>query len=144
MEPERIFAATSVDPWFLRRIAGLVAAEGVAADALDQPKSLVALKRLGFSDNRWPPHDANPGSVRERRIEMGAGRIRRRVDTCAAEFEARTPYLYGSFGDADEQPTPRGPVIILGGGPVRIGQGIEFDACCVEAVAGLRPRVMRP
>jgi len=60
------------------------------------------------------------------------------VDTCAAEFEARTPYLYGSFGDGDEQPTPRRPVLILGGGPVRIGQGIEFDACCVEAVAGLR------
>ncbi len=76
--------------------------------------------------------------VRARRIEAGVGRIRRRVDTCAAEFEARTPYLYGSFGDADEQPTPRRPVVILGGGPVRIGQGIEFDACCVEAVAGLR------
>ncbi|HSL96158.1 MAG TPA: carbamoyl-phosphate synthase large subunit, partial [Thermoleophilia bacterium] len=72
------------------------------------------------------------------RLELGIRRIRRRVDTCAAEFAARTPYLYGSFGDADEQPAPRRAVVILGGGPVRIGQGIEFDACCVEAVAGLR------
>jgi carbamoyl-phosphate synthase large subunit len=136
---ERIFAATSVDPWFLRRIAGLVAAEGVAADALGEPASLVALKRLGFADNQLGRlAKAEAGAVRDRRIMAGAGRIRRRVDTCAAEFEARTPYLYGSFGDADEQPTPRRPVIILGGGPVRIGQGIEFDACCVEAVAGLR------
>ena len=136
---ERIFSATSVDPWFLRRIAGLVAAEGVAADALNQPSSLVALKKLGFTDDQLGRlTKSDPGFVRERRIEAGAGRIRRRVDTCAAEFEARTPYLYGSFGDADEQPTPRRPVIILGGGPVRIGQGIEFDACCVEAVAGLR------
>jgi carbamoyl-phosphate synthase large subunit len=136
---DRVFAATAVDPWFLRRIRGLVAAEQVAKSGLDDPASVVALKRLGFADNHLGRlTETDPGAIRRWRIEAGAGRIRRRVDTCAAEFEARTPYLYGSFGDADEQPTPRRPVMILGGGPVRIGQGIEFDACCVEAVAGLR------
>ncbi|MEJ2582352.1 MAG: carbamoyl-phosphate synthase large subunit, partial [Acidobacteriota bacterium] len=136
---ERVFAATTVDPWFLRRIASLVATERVVEKVIAEPTSLVALKRLGFADDQIARlSGTDPLSIRSARIDAGGGRIRRRVDTCAAEFEARTPYLYGSFGDADEQPTRRRPVIILGGGPVRIGQGIEFDACCVEAVAGLR------
>jgi carbamoyl-phosphate synthase large subunit len=100
---------------------------------------LAAVKRLGFSDAHIARlRDEETRDIERRRFEAGLFRIRRRVDTCAAEFEARTPYLYGSFGDGDEQPKPRRPIIILGGGPVRIGQGIEFDACCVEAVAGLR------
>jgi carbamoyl-phosphate synthase large subunit len=131
--------ATAVDPWFLRRIAGLVAAEREIAARIDEPGVLAAAKQLGFTDRQISSLSGFPEEmIRERRAAAGVRRVRRRVDTCAAEFEARTPYLYGSFGSSDEQPTPRRPIIILGGGPVRIGQGIEFDACCVEAVAGLR------
>ena len=135
----RIFGITAVDPWFLRRIAGLVAAERILGGSeLDLP-TLRAAKRLGFADSqlaRLQRTDAD--SQRRQRLELGLRRVRRRVDTCAAEFEARTPYLFGSYGDRDEQPAARRSVVILGGGPVRIGQGIEFDACCVEAVAGVR------
>ncbi len=136
---DRVQAETAVDPWFLRRINGLVAAEAEVAAQAGGPEVLEAAKRLGFTDAQLGRLlGLEEAEIRKRRLEAGAGRVRRRVDTCAAEFEARTPYLYGSFGEADEQPTPRRPVLILGGGPVRIGQGIEFDACCVEAVAGLR------
>jgi len=136
---EKAFDLTAIDPWFLRRIDGLVAAEKEIAARIEEPGFLDAVKRLGFADDHIARlAGVEAAALRARRIEDGKGRIRRRVDTCAAEFEARTPYLYGSFGDGDEQPTPRRPVLILGGGPVRIGQGIEFDACCVEAVAGLR------
>ncbi len=136
---ERVRSATTVDPWFLRRIAALVAAESEIAARLDAPGVLAAAKLLGFADAQLGRLAGIPDDeVRRRRSAAGLRRIRRRVDTCAAEFEARTPYFYGSFGAGDEQPTPRRPIIILGGGPVRIGQGIEFDACCVEAVAGLR------
>ncbi len=136
---ERVHDATAMDPWFLRRIAGLVAAERVLADPELGVDALAAAKRLGFADahlGRLAGSDAD--GIRQRRLAAGVRRVRRRVDTCAAEFAARTPYLYGSFGDGDEQPQTRRPVLILGGGPVRIGQGIEFDTCCVEAVAGLR------
>ncbi|HSN55984.1 MAG TPA: carbamoyl-phosphate synthase large subunit [Candidatus Sulfomarinibacteraceae bacterium] len=135
---ERLFDITAVDPWFLRRIGALVAAEEVLRGELD-PATRTAAKRLGFADSqlaRLQGTDAD--GERQLRLDAGLRRIRRRVDTCAAEFEARTPYLYGSFGDRDEQPAVRRSVVILGGGPVRIGQGIEFDACCVEAVAGVR------
>ncbi len=136
---ERIFEITKVDPWFLRRIVGLVGAERALVDRIDEPGVLKAAKKLGFCDDHIGRLIGETAAdIRRRRADAGIHRIRRRVDTCAAEFEARTPYLYGSFGDSDEQPTTRRPIIILGGGPIRIGQGIEFDACCVEAVAGLR------
>jgi len=135
---ERLAGITAVDPWFLRRIAGLVEAEAELARRPDDPAALAAAKRLGFADAQlarlWKTDEAE---VRKRRLAAGLRRVRRRVDTCAAEFAAQTPYLYSSFGEGDEQPKPRRPVLILGGGPVRIGQGIEFDTCCVEAVAGL-------
>jgi len=136
---ERLIGITAVDSWFLRRIGGLVAAETVLRDPeLDGP-TRAAAKRLGFADSQLARlQGTDPETERQRRLDLGLRRIRRRVDTCAAEFEARTPYLYGSFGDRDEQPAARRSVVILGGGPVRIGQGIEFDACCVEAVAGIR------
>ncbi len=138
-EVARLFTLTGIDPWFLRRIAGLVAAEPLLAGNARKPRFLAAAKRLGFTDRQiGGAAGIDPDDVRTLRIEAGIRRVRRRVDTCAAEFEAKTPYLYGCFGDGNEQPKPRRPVIILGGGPVRIGQGIEFDACCVEAVAGLR------
>ncbi len=129
---------TRIDPWFLHRIAGLVAAAGALASSGPGAGTIRAAKRLGMADAQlarlWGQTEA---SIRRQRLEAGCGRVRRRVDTCAAEFAAQTPYLYGSFGDADEMPRTRRPVLILGGGPVRIGQGIEFDTCCVEAVAGL-------
>jgi len=136
---DRLVEITAVDPWFLRRIGGLVAAEEVLRQPEIDLPTRTAAKRLGFADShlaRLQGSDAE--TERQRRLDLDLRRIRRRVDTCAAEFEARTPYLYGSFGDRDEQPAVRRSVVILGGGPVRIGQGIEFDACCVEAVAGLR------
>ncbi len=136
---ERVFDVTRIDRWFLRRIEGLVGAEqALAAAGPGDPDTLMAAKRLGLTDNQlgrlW---NLEPADVRALRLQAGIRRVRRRVDTCAAEFEAKTPYLYGSFGELDEQPPSRRAVMILGGGPVRIGQGIEFDACCVEAVAGL-------
>ena len=136
---ERLNSITGIDPWFLRRIEGLVLAERRIAEAgFDDIQVFRAAKSLGFSDAHlgrlW---GIDEEAARSRRLDAGICRVRRRVDTCAAEFEARTPYLYGSFGDLDEQPASRRAVMILGGGPVRIGQGIEFDACCVEAVAGL-------
>ncbi|NOZ79724.1 MAG: carbamoyl-phosphate synthase large subunit, partial [Acidobacteria bacterium] len=135
---EAVHHLTRIDPWFLRRIAGLVAAETFLAGAGPDPARMEAAKRLGMTDAQlarlWNVTEA---SIRRQRLDAGPGRVRRRVDTCAAEFAAQTPYLYGSFGEADELPRTRRPVLILGGGPVRIGQGIEFDTCCVEAVAGL-------
>ncbi|MCD4747943.1 MAG: carbamoyl-phosphate synthase large subunit [Thermoanaerobaculales bacterium] len=136
---DEVHAITHVDPWFLRRIGGLISAEtALRRSGSKDIHSLEMAKRLGFADAHlgrlWK---IDPEDVRRLRLEHGIKRIRRRVDTCAAEFKARTPYLYGSFGDHDEQPASRRAVMILGGGPVRIGQGIEFDACCVEAVGGL-------
>ncbi len=137
---DRLRICTGIDPWFLRRIGGLVAAEKALSQGRpEEPGLLAAAKRLGFSDAQldriWGLED---GTIRDSRRKHGPRRIRRRIDTCAGEFEAKTPYLYGAFGEMEEMPPTRRPVLILGGGPVRIGQGIEFDTCCVEAVAGLR------
>ncbi|MGQ9752733.1 MAG: carbamoyl phosphate synthase preATP-grasp domain-containing protein [Thermoanaerobaculaceae bacterium] len=82
---------------------------------------------------------ADPGQVVGLRALSGVSRVFRKVDSCAGEFAASTPYFYKSFGEADEAQTTEDPkVVVLGSGPVRIGQGIEFDACCVHAVAGVR------
>ena len=137
---ERVCGLTRWDPWFVRRIAGLVAAESVLAEGAGDDGVLAAAKRLGFGDADLARLlGASEETVRARRLEAGIVRRYRKVDTCAGEFAAATPYLYGSFGTLDEVPPRAKPaVVILGSGPVRIGQGIEFDACCVHAVAGLR------
>ncbi|OFV80503.1 MAG: carbamoyl phosphate synthase large subunit [Acidobacteria bacterium RBG_13_68_16] len=138
---DRVSGLSRWDPWFVRRVAGLVAAEAAIADrGLSDAGALAAAKRLGFSDADLARLVGQPeGQVRERRRSAGAVRRYRKVDTCAGEFAASTPYLYGSFGTLDEVPDRKRPaVVILGSGPVRIGQGIEFDACCVQAIAGLR------
>ncbi|MBP1620112.1 MAG: Carbamoyl-phosphate synthase large chain, partial [Acidobacteria bacterium] len=137
---ERVAGLTRWDPWFVRRIAGLVAAEPVLADAAAGDGTLAAAKRLGFGDADLARLlGKGEDEVRARRLDAGIVRRYRKVDTCAGEFAAATPYLYGSFGTLDEVPPRARPaVVILGSGPVRIGQGIEFDACCVHAVAGLR------
>jgi carbamoyl-phosphate synthase large subunit len=138
---DRVSVLSRWDPWFVRRVAGLVAAEQeIAERGPADGATLVAAKRLGFGDADLGRLFEQPErTVRERRREAGAVRRYRKVDTCAGEFAAATPYLYGGFGTLDEVPERRRPaVVILGSGPVRIGQGIEFDACCVQAIAGLR------
>ncbi len=137
---DAISLLTHWDPWFVHRIAGLVHAEEVVRKLGAVETVLVGAKRLGFADSELARLLALPEAhVRAKRTGAGALRRYRKVDTCAGEFAASTPYLYGSFGTLDEAPPKqRDAVIILGSGPVRIGQGIEFDACCVHAIAGLR------
>ena len=136
---------TRFDPWFVHQLAQIVALEKALANAdLAQvpPHLLRRAKRYGLADARiaallTPPTTA--AAVRARRRQLGIVPTYGRVDTCAAEFEAYTPYLYSTYESADEaEPTDRPKVIILGGGPNRIGQGIEFDYCCCHAAFALR------
>jgi carbamoyl-phosphate synthase large subunit len=143
-----IASACSYEPWFLRQIAEIVREEGrVRAGGL--PEDAAALRRLksmGFSDARLARLSHRPeADARSHRHRLGVRPVFKRVDTCAAEFAARTPYMYstyetGALGQAPEcesRPTGRGKAIILGGGPNRIGQGIEFDYCCCHAAFAL-------
>ena len=144
---EELAALTRIDPWFLDQIHELVEFErrlGAATSSLD-PDLLWEAKRLGFSDERLAQlTGVETGELRRRRAagsSHGAahGVTYKRVDTCAAEFEAHTPYLYSTYeGQCESRPTDRRKVMILGGGPNRIGQGIEFDYCCVHAAFALR------
>ncbi len=138
---EEVGQLTRWDPFFLRRIARLVAAEREFGPALLQERdALRRAKSLGFADSALARlGGVSEAAVRQARERLGVERVFRRVDTCAGEFAASTPYFYGSFGQLDElEETGRPCAVILGSGPVRIGQGIEFDACCVHGVAGLR------
>ncbi len=143
MAPEEIHRLTRIDPWFLEQLARLVRAEdwfcGQELEDLS-PEDLLEAKRLGFSDRRLAAlTGASEKEVRERRREEGVLPVFKRVDTCAAEFVAHTPYLYSTYESEDEaEPSSRRKVMILGGGPNRIGQGIEFDYCCVHGVFALR------
>jgi carbamoyl-phosphate synthase large subunit len=139
----RIYELTHIDPWFLAQIEDLVKEESRVrargATGLDAQR-LRHLKRRGFSDARlgWliGEHEA---AVRERRGEWGIAPVYKRVDTCAAEFATSTAYLYSTYEEECEaQPTKNRKIMILGGGPNRIGQGIEFDYCCVHAALALR------
>ena len=139
---EEIQARTKLDPWFLRNLQEISVAEAKLAEAApgDRDGLLRAAKQLGFSDARlaklW---DTTEQAVREQRHRLGIHPVYKRVDTCAAEFVAHTPYLYSTYEDECEaEPTDRRKIMILGGGPNRIGQGIEFDYCCVHAVFALR------
>ena len=144
---EQVRAITSYDPWFLDRIEEIVVAEQtVATDGVpEDPEALRNLKSMGFSDRRLAQLcGADEKSVRDFRRERGVKPIYKRVDTCAAEFAAKTPYMYSAyeppFGekpDCESRPSTRRKVIILGGGPNRIGQGIEFDYCCCHAAFAL-------
>src|ERR1051325_1017284 len=121
----------------------LLVSQGGNKSAGLEESILVQAKELGFSDDRIAQLvGMTSASVRKRRIKAGQGRrgvTYKRVDTCAAEFEAPTPYLYSTYGsECEARPTDRKKVIILGGGPNRIGQGIEFDYCCVHAAMALR------
>jgi carbamoyl-phosphate synthase large subunit len=139
---------TGIDPWFLSQLAEItdeqIALENISADAITDEK-LRDAKRMGFSDQRlateWKLGSGNDGilKVREMRKKMGIVPVFKRVDTCAAEFESFTPYMYSTYEEEDESAvTSKKKVIILGSGPNRIGQGIEFDYCCCHAAFALR------
>ncbi len=136
---------TGIDPWFLAQLRRIVDFErSHAGHAFDDRETLLEAKRLGFSDRQLARiAGTDEGTLRSRRLARGVRPTYARVDTCAAEFVAYTPYMYGHWdGDASasEQPADddRKKVMILGGGPNRIGQGIEFDYCCVHAAFALR------
>ena len=138
---EEVVARTGIDPWFIRQIERITAERRriAVAGALDRSGYLRA-KRLGFSDEQLAyllHRDA--ATVREDRLALGVRATFKTVDTCAAEFEAFTPYHYSTYEEEDEvRPSGRDRVVILGSGPNRIGQGIEFDYCCVHASMSLR------
>ena len=138
---EEIYEASGIDPWFLAHLAELVEMEEDAAapGLLDDAFTLRFLKQNGFSDlDIARRQGAVESAVRAARHRLGVRPVYKQVDTCAAEFEAHTPYLYSTYEQEDEAPpTEREKIIILGGGPNRIGQGIEFDYCCVHAVMAL-------
>ncbi len=153
---EEVFEMTKIDRWFLENIREIVEAQAAIDDAVfasshhansalgnaDQVWStaLRRLKKLGFSDLQIEASGKfKPGTVRQLRKELGIIPTYRLVDTCAAEFEAYTPYYYSTYGDENERrDSGKKKIIILGGGPNRIGQGIEFDYCCVHAAFALR------
>jgi len=147
MSVEKVAQITQIDPWFLDNIAQIVEIEReLQAASKDQPLDLDLLrkaKRSGFSDRQIAAlrgADVKELDIRRQRIEAGIKPVYRLVDTCAAEFEAYTPYFYSSYcGTVDQSRlTDKKKVMILGGGPNRIGQGIEFDYCCVHTVQALR------
>ena len=143
MGVEEIHQLSAIDPWFLRNIRELAleakALTGTKLGELDDER-LHRLKADGFSDRVLGfLLGTTEDEVRAHRHRRGIRPVYKRVDTCAAEFEAYTPYLYSSYEQEDEAPpTDRKKVMILGSGPIRIGQGIEFDYCCVHAVFALR------
>jgi carbamoyl-phosphate synthase large subunit len=132
---EEIFDATQIDPWFLENMR-IIVEEGKDLSNLD----LRTAKKLGFSDVQIAhAREISQDEVRAARKEKGIIPTYRLVDTCAAEFEAATPYYYSTYGDENEaRETDKKKIVILGGGPNRIGQGIEFDYCCVHASFALR------
>jgi len=141
---EEVVASTSIDPWFVSQLEDILVDERllVAANGVGPIDStlLRRVKTTGFSDGSIARHTGRTQTeVREQRIDENITPIYARVDSCAAEFEALTPYQYSTWGDRTEaDPTTRKKVMILGGGPNRIGQGIEFDYCCVHASFALR------
>ena len=143
MTVAEVHEETAIDPWFLTQIEELVRIEerlkGRALSTLSADE-LRFLKRKGFSDRRIARLIAvKPAEVRAARLQLGVRPVYKRVDTCAAEFATTTAYMYSTYEEECEaQPTDRRKVMVLGGGPNRIGQGIEFDYCCVHAAFALR------
>jgi carbamoyl-phosphate synthase large subunit len=140
---EELHQATKIDPWFLvqfsqivelQRSAALVGLRGMSPDMLR------TLKRAGIGDRELATVlGTDEGAVRSTRLELDIKPAYKRIDTCAAEFESFTPYMYGTYErECEAEPTSRAKVVILGSGPNRIGQGIEFDYCCCHAAFALR------
>ncbi len=147
MSVERIHAVAKFDPWFLRQIEALMQVEAKlkAGDYPTGPNSFRRLKAMGFSDARIAGLTGKTeAEVASDRRALGVRQVFKRIDTCAGEFTAKTPYMYStyeapSFGvaDCESEPSPATKIVILGGGPNRIGQGIEFDYCCCHACFAL-------
>ncbi len=143
---EEIYKLTWIDPWFLNHIKEILEVERAISrtapphDFLDSAEKLRIVKSWGFSDVRIAQlTGSDEETIRQKRLSLGIRPVYKLVDTCAAEFEAYTPYYYSTFETEDEaRPSKRPKVVILGGGPNRIGQGIEFDYCCVHASFSLR------
>ena len=135
MSIDEVFELTKIDRWFLRNVA-----EIVRESACLKTKTFVRAKKLGFSDRQLAiAHGTSEDEVRRQRKIDNVTPTYRLVDTCAAEFEAYTPYYYSTYGDENERrESGKRKIMILGGGPNRIGQGIEFDYCCVHAAFALR------
>ncbi len=143
MSPDQVRQLTGIDPWFLAELADLVATEStlrsLAFQAIE-PAMVLDWKRKGFSDRRLAKLlSVTEQDFRDYRHRHGLHPVFKRVDSCAAEFESSTAYLYSTYDMACEAaPTARPKIMVLGGGPNRIGQGIEFDYCCVHAAMALR------
>ena len=145
---DEIHCATRIDPWFLNEIRGIVETEvRIRGDGLPQDGSgLLRLKKMGFSDARLAELTGREEhQVAGARHEAGVRPVYKRIDTCAGELPALTPYMYSAYesngivpAECEAAPSDRDKVMILGGGPNRIGQGIEFDYCCVHAVYALK------
>ncbi|WP_367360016.1 carbamoyl-phosphate synthase large subunit [Syntrophus buswellii] len=140
MTLEKIHQLTRIDPWFLDQIRQIVQAEAVLQLEGPSGEMLREAKRWGFSDRRLGELWGVPeGEIRSRRFSENLLPVYKLVDTCAAEFEAYTPYYYATYEEETEaRPSDKRKVLIIGGGPNRIGQGIEFDYCCVHASFALR------
>ena len=146
MSVDEVYELTRIDPWFLVQIEQIVRLEleleSKSLSDLDAA-TLRQLKQKGFSDRRLARQlRTTDQAIRERRRALGVRPVYKRVDTCAAEFETRTAYMYSTYealgSECEAQPSDRKKIIVLGGGPNRIGQGIEFDYCCVHAALALR------
>ena len=143
MTLDEVYAETAIDPWFLAQIEHIVTTEAqVRARALDSltQAEMRHLKRMGFSDRRLAVlTGTHQHAVRAHRHALGVRPVYKRVDTCAAEFATQTAYMYSTYEEECEAaPSSRKKIMVLGGGPNRIGQGIEFDYCCVHAALAMR------
>ena len=143
MSCEEIFGVTKIDPWFLVQIEDLIIEEsrlnGSSLTSVDE-KTLYRLKRKGFADRRIADILlCTESEVRNLRYGFGMHPVYKRVDTCAAEFSTETAYMYSTYEEECEaEPSDKDKILVLGGGPNRIGQGIEFDYCCVHAALAMR------
>ncbi|WP_332775294.1 carbamoyl-phosphate synthase large subunit [Polaromonas sp.] len=146
MSVDEVFALTKIDPWFLVQIEQIVKIEleleTTSLDAIDAA-TLRKLKQKGFSDRRLARQlKTTDTAIREKRRALGVRPVYKRVDTCAAEFSTNTAYMYSTYeaegSECEAAPTTNKKIMVLGGGPNRIGQGIEFDYCCVHAALALR------
>ena len=143
MDLARVHSLSRIDPWFLAQIQDLILEEkrlsGSDPEAMDR-EHLYRLKQKGFSDSRLAALlDVSEDRLRQRRHQFNIRPVYKRVDSCAAEFPATTAYMYSTYDEECEaDPTARDKIMVLGGGPNRIGQGIEFDYCCVQAAYAMR------
>tara|TARA_B100000700_G_scaffold330430_1_gene456641 strand:- start:5236 stop:8454 length:3219 start_codon:yes stop_codon:yes gene_type:complete len=143
LDTQEVFNLTKIDPWFIAQIEDLIKEEeslnGLDIKSLSKEK-LYAMKQKGFSDRRLSfLLNTSELSIRKKRKELGVKPVFKRVDTCAAEFSSSTAYMYSTYEEeCESNPTDNKKVIVLGGGPNRIGQGIEFDYCCVHASLAIK------